>query len=350
METADNAARCGLFLDSHTMPTKTDTYHLHLESARNRPWIFQFHQTDWDAAAKRHPRLAKKLHVTIGHDEEMLDQALTTADFMLNWPPPRTRLRERAPHLKWIQTPGAGIDNLMPMDWLPKDIVLTNNTGAHSAKAEESCLMALLMLQSRMPQMIRNQHAHKWDPPFTTPIAGKTMVVLGFGDLGQAAGRAAKKLAMQVIALTRSGTAKRPADRVVKATRIDSVLPRADYLIVTTPLTPETRNLMNRTRLDLLKPEAGLINIGRSPIIDYEALRAKLDKGELAGAVLDVFDQEPLPPDSPWWTTPNTVILPHLSCDDPRYMARLLDFWFANFERFLAGKKLRNIVDRRLGY
>lgn len=329
---------------------KSNTYHLHFETRRTRPQLFQTHQADWDAAAKRHRRLASKLRVTIGYDNEILEEALKTADFMLNWAPPKERLRERAPKLKWIQTPGAGIDNLMPLDWLPREILLTNNTGVHGEKAEESCLMALLMLQARMPEIIRHQHAHLWAPPYTEPIKGKSVVVVGFGDLGQAAGRAAKKLGMHVTAVTRSGKATALAQRVVKASRIDSVLPQADYVIVTTPLTPETRNLLDRARLHRLKPTAGLINIGRAPIIDYEALREMLDAGQLAGAVLDVFDVEPLPAGSPWWTTKNTVILPHLSCDDPRYMARLLDFWFANFERFLAGKKLKNVVDRRLGY
>jgi phosphoglycerate dehydrogenase-like enzyme len=107
---------------------------------------------------------------------------------------------------------------------------------------------------------------------------------------------------------------------------------------------------MSRSRINLLKKGAGFINIGRAPIVDYDALREKLDSGHLGGALLDVFYREPLPKDSPWWTTRNTVVMPHISCDDPRYIARLLDTWFENFERFLAGKKLRNIVDRRLGY
>ncbi len=336
------------------MPTKTNTYphsyHLHLESGRKRPIVFQLHEADWLAAAKRHRTLAKKLRVTIGHDNEILDSALKTADFMINSAPPKDGLRERAPHLKWIQTTSAGVDGLMPMTWLPGNIWLTNNTGAHGAKAEESCLMALLMLQSRLPEIIRQQHDHVWKPLFTTPISGKTVVVVGFGDLGQGAGRAAKKLGMHVIAVTRSGKATRLADRVVPSKGIDSVLPKADFVIVTTPLTAETRGLINRERINRLKPGAGFINIGRSPIVDYVALRAKLESGHLCGAVLDVFDTEPLPTDSPYWTTKNLMVLPHISCDDPRYIEHLLDFWFSNFERFLAGKKLKNIVDRALGY
>ena len=324
--------------------------HLHLESFRKRPALFHITAEHWQAAAKRHRALARKLKVTIGWDGDVLDEALKTADVMINSSPPKERLRARAPRLKWIQTTGAGIDGLLPLDWLPQDVMLTNNTGAHGAKAEESCIMALSLLNARLPQLLARQRNHVWDPIYTTPVAGKTVVVIGFGDLGQGAGRAAKKLGAKVIAVTRSGKATRLADAACPATKIDSVLPRADFVVITTPLTPETRNLMSRQRLDLLKPEAGVINIGRSPVMDYEALREKLVKGELAGAVLDVFQPEPLPPDSPYWDTPNLIALPHVSCDDPRYIEHLLDFWFENLKRLLAGKRLVNLVDRKLGY
>ena len=331
-------------------PAATAKFHLHVENSRKRQALFHLTEPIYAAAQKRHRALAKNLKVTIGWDGDMLDSALATADVMINSSPPRERLRERAPRLKWIQTTGAGIDGLMPLDWLPADIMLTNNSGAHGDKAEESCAMALLMLQSRMPEVLANQQQRKWEPIFTEPIAGKTAVVIGFGDLGSAAGRAAHKLGLKVIAVTRSGKAGRPADVAQKVTRIDAVLPKADFVIVTTPLTPDTNGLLNRARLDLMKPTAGLINIGRSPIIDYEALREKLDRGELAGAVLDVHSPEPLPPASPMWTTRNLIITPHISCDDPRYMDFLCDAWFANFARFVKGRPLTNQVDRRLGY
>lgn len=324
--------------------------HLHLETNSKRPALFHLTEEKWAAAAKRHRAAAAKLHVTIGWDGKILDDALKTADFMINSAPPKERLRERAPKLKWIQTTSAGVDALVPFDWLPKDIAFTNNTGAHGAKAEDSVTMAIAMLNGRIPEVLANQRARVWKPIFTTPVAGKTVVVLGFGDLGQGAGRGAKHLGAHVIAVTRSGKAARPADRAVTTARLDAVLPKADFLVVTTPLTPQTRGLISRQRLDRLKPTCGVINIGRSPIIDYEALRAKLDRGELAGAVLDVFDVEPLPADSPWWTTRNAIVLPHISCDDPRYIDHLFDFWFANFARWLAKKPLQNQVDRRLGY
>ena len=300
------------------MPRAT-VFHVHLETLRRRPAHFHLTEALWAAAARRHRALAR-------------------------------RLRERAPRLKWIQTPGAGVDALMPLDWLPEGVALTNNSGSHGAKAEDSCAMALLMLHARMPQILANQRNRVWQYLLTHPIAGRTAVVIGFGDLGAAAGRAARKLGMTVIAVTRSGKTARPADAAYPSSRIDQALPKADFVIVASPLTPLTHGLLNASRLDLLKPGAALINIGRSPIVDYEALRGKLERGELSGAVLDVFDQEPLPAESPLWTTPNLVVMPHITCDGPGYIDNLLDRWFGNFERFLAGKPLKNRVDPRRGY
>ncbi len=329
---------------------KSKTYHLHIECFRNHATIYHVTEAHWDAAVKRHKALAKRLTVTIGWDRDGLDAALQTADMIISPNPPRERLRERAPRLQWIQTRGAGINHLMPLDWLPADIMLTNNSGAHGAKCEDYCTMALLMLNSRMPSVLANQRVARWESIFTTPIAGKTVVIIGFGDLGSAAGRAAKKLGLKVIAVTRSGKAGKPADVAYKVSRLDSVLPKADFAIVATPLTEETRGLMTRARLALLKPEAGLVNVGRAPLVDYDALRDMLNSGKLTGAILDVFDPEPLPADSPLWTTPNVVVTPHISCDNPRYIDILLDRWFENFARFVAGKPLRNQVDRKLGY
>jgi phosphoglycerate dehydrogenase-like enzyme len=329
---------------------KNKRLHLHLETLRRRPRHFHLTEEAWAAAARRHRALAKRLRVTIGWDGEILEEALKTAELMINSNPPKERLRERAPKLKWIQTTGAGVDALMPMDWLPEGAVVTNNSGSHGAKAEDSCAMAILMLHARMPQVLENQRNHKWEYILTHPVAGRTAVVIGFGDLGAAAGRAAKKLGLKVIAVTRSGKAGRPADAAVASSRIDQVLPKADFVIVASPLTSLTRGLLNATRLARLKPGAALVNIGRSPIVDYEALRGKLERGELSGAVLDVFDQEPLPEESPLWTTPNLVVMPHITCDSPGYVDTVLDRWFANFARYLAGKKLTNIVDRSLGY
>ncbi|MGZ8263841.1 MAG: D-2-hydroxyacid dehydrogenase [Burkholderiales bacterium] len=298
----------------------------------------------------RHPRLARELRVTVGWDGDILDEALKTADFMINSYPPRDRLRERAPKLKWVQTTGAGLDAILPLDWLPHGITLTNNRGAHGRKAEDSVTLALLAIHMRLPALVQQQQDKVWKQILSPPIAGGIAVVLGFGDLGQAAGRAARKLGLRVIAVTRSGRAGEPADEACGTDGLDDVLPRADYLIVAAPLLPGTRGLITRERLDRLKPTAGVVNIGRAAILDYSRLREKLERGELAGAVLDVFEEEPLPKASPWWTTPNVLVMPHVSCDTPAYSDRLLDRWFESFERFLSGRPLVNTVDRELGY
>ena len=327
-----------------------EQYHLHLETVRRRPQHFHLTEDIWRAAVARHPALAARLRVTIGFDGEMIDEALKTADFMINSSPPKERLRNRAPRLKWIQTTGAGVDALLPLDWLPEGITLTNNRGAHGEKAEDSCTLALLALHMRLPQMIAYQNARTWKQVLTPPIAGRTAVIVGFGDLGQAAGRAAHKLGLRVVAVTRSGKAAAPADEAFPVSRIEEALPRGDFLVITLPTTPETHGLIDRVRLDLLKRGAGVVNIGRAALMDYPALREKLESGALSGAVLDVFEQEPLPPESPWWTTPNVIVMPHVSCDTPGYIDRLLDRWFENFGRLLEGRPLENAVDRKLGY
>ena len=135
------------------------------------------------------------------------------------------------------------------------------------------------------------------------------------------------------------------------ADRLDGLLPRADFVLVAVPLTPETRDLLDARRQALMKPGAGVVNVGRAATVDYEALTANLRSGHLSGAVLDVFDPEPLPPDSPLWSVPNLVATPHVSADDgDSYVALTLDLVFRNLERLLDGRPLVNVVRPELGY
>ncbi|MCE2947726.1 MAG: D-2-hydroxyacid dehydrogenase [Betaproteobacteria bacterium] len=330
------------------------TFHVHFESNSSKPRQFQVLESDVKAAVRRHPELARRLKITVGFDRKMLPEALRTADFMLNADPPRENLRAMAPRLEWIQTTGAGIDGLLPLDWLPEGCVLTNNSGAHAAKAQDSGAMGLLMLNAFIPQVMTAQREKHWAHAFSTPIAGKTAVVVGFGDVGAAVGRGARKLGVHVIAVTRTGALARgmasAADEVVPVSKLARVIGKADFVVVATPLTAATRGLVDAAMLDRMKQGAGLMNIGRAPVVDYDALCERLASGRLSGAILDVFSPEPLPPASPLWTVPNLVVLPHITCDDPRYIAFLLDFWFENFGRRLAGRKLKNIVEPARGY
>jgi len=328
--------------------------HAHFESSSSKSRLFRVEESDIRAACRRHPELARRLKITVGFDGRILADALRTADFMMNSDPPRENLRAMAPRLCWIQTTGAGVDGLLPLDWLPRGITLTNNSGAHAAKAQDSGTMGLLMLNQRIPEVATAQRARQWVHAFSTPIAGKTALVLGFGDVGAAVGCGAKRLGLEVIAVTRSGSLSRPAarhaDSVVPVAKLARVIGHADFVVVATPLTPETRNLLDADMLDRMKDGAGLMNIGRAAVVDYDAVRARLADGKLSGAILDVFSPEPLAASSPLWTTPNLMVLPHITCDDPRYMSYLLDFWFENLARRLAGRKLKNIVEPARGY
>ena len=338
--------------DISSNPLAPTRFRLHLENARARNPLFDLTPDAWRIAAGRHAALAAQVEVSIGWDGDILDSALQEADGLLAGPIDRARIAA-APRLKWLHTTGAGVDHLAPMDWLPAHVVVTNSSGIHADKAEDYVSMALLMLHTRMPRMIASQQAGAWEPEHTYSIAGRNAVIVGFGDVGQAAGRGAARLGLKVLAVTRSGKpggASAMAAEMVAVADLDALLPRADYLVIATPLTPETRNLIDARRLGLLPRGAGLINIGRAPVVDYPALAAALANGALCGAMLDVFETEPLPAAAPWWNTPNLIVTPHVSCDAPDYIHRVFDAWFGNFGRWLAGTALANQVSRGAGY
>lgn len=331
--------------------TRDRKFRVHIENLRARPLVYHLTEARWAAACARHRALARRVEASIGWDGEILDGALGEADFLIGIRAPLGRLARRAPRLKWIHVTMAGVDRFLPLDWLPPGAVLTNNHGAHGVKAEQYMRMAYTLLNTRMAEIFANQHGRRWQQVFSPSIIGKTALIVGLGDLGQAAARAAKQLGLEVIGVSRSGKKVPGVDTARKSTALDRLLPAADYVVLAVPLTPDTRNLLNRARLDLLKPGATVVNIARAQVLDYEALAGKLRDGTLAGAVVDVVDPEPLPPESPLWNTPNLVITPHISCDDgEHYLDISLDLWFANFARFLKGKPLENRVDPRRGY
>ena len=177
------------------------------------------------------------------------------------------------------------------------------------------------------------------------------MLVIGAGSIGAAIAERCRALGMRVLGVTRHGRPLDAIDEMHTTGDLDDLLPRADFAVVAVPLTPETRNLLDSRRQALMKRGAGLVNVGRAATVDYEALTANLRSGRLSGAVLDVFDPEPLPPDSPLWSAPNTIVTPHVSADDgDSYVPLTLELVFRNLERLLEGKPLVNVVRPELGY
>ena len=313
--------------------------------------VFTISRDRIDDALAEFPDLAGRVEFFIDWDTDNFTSSMANADILLTWDLPTAALTSVAPRLRWIHCIGAGVEHMLPMTWLPEQVTLTNNKGVHAAKAGEFGLMAVLMLHTHIPEVVFNQRNAVYDSLYSSPIAGKTLVVLGTGTLGGSAARKVRQLEVQVIGVNRSGSPVAGCDRVVTTSQLDDVLPEADYMLIATPDTPQTRGLMSRERLDLMKTTAGIINIGRETVMDYDALCDKLDEGTLGGAILDVFDPEPIESDSRLWNTRNLIITPHISADDGNsYVPMTLGLFFRNLRLFLAGDPLQNPVRPELGY
>ncbi len=297
------------------------------------------------------PGLQGKIEPFIDWDEENWASSMAETDVLLTWNLPTDRLAELAPKLRWIHCIGAGVEHMLPMDWLPGSVALTNSKGVHADKAGEYGLMAVLMLHNNMPAIMTNQQSRTFESLYSTPIAGKTIVLVGTGSLGGAAAKKLAPLGPRIIGVNRHGRPVEGCTEVVKIEKLGEILPQVDFLYLAVPDTPETTGLIDRRRLDMLKPSCGVVNVGREPVMDYAALCEKLAAGRLRGAVLDVFSPEPIEKDNPIWETPNLIITPHVSADDgDSYVPLTLDLFFRNMERFIAGEPLLNPVDPALGY
>jgi phosphoglycerate dehydrogenase-like enzyme len=302
------------------------------------------------ATAKKFPGLLSRVEFVYGDDPASLETSLPKTDvLLLSGNIDLSRLKARAPKLRWIQSCSAGVEKLAPL--IPADVTLTNASGVHGPRGGEYGMTAVLMLNSRVPSFVTNQQAARWEQIHTTPLKGKTLVLLGVGAIGGEVARLAKRYGMRVLGVTRSGKPHKSVDRMFRPKQFAQVLPKADFVLSTLPLTPETNSLVGRAELDMLPRHAGVVNLGRGRVIDYDALMQKLHKRELSGAVLDVFYEEPLPADSPLWSTPNLIMSPHCAVDDESvYVERCLDIFFDNLKRFLGGRPLNNVVDTRVGY
>jgi phosphoglycerate dehydrogenase-like enzyme len=320
---------------------------LHVDTSRGMAPVFRIEEPLYLEALRGFPDLAKVLKTTIGHDLEGFEEALSESDALVAWKFPRDNLRVRAPHLKWIHIIGAGAEHLMPLDWLPRGVVLTNNRGVHAPKAAEYATMALLMLNCQIPALVTSQRHRTWDRRFSTTLAGKTLLIVGVGNMGGAAARSGRRLGLRILGVRRTARPHRAVHEMYGPEHLSQLLPKADFVLVATPLTGDTRQLIGRPEFDRMKTGAGFINIGRAGVVDYTALSDKLQTGEISGAVLDVFDPEPLPTNSPLWDVPNLIITPHVSSDDAaRYAARTLDLVLQNVRRLAENRPLLNPVQR----
>lgn len=308
--------------------------------------ILLYHPDEAAAYARlvRAPRGSIRLDVCSTPDEAA--ERVTDAEILYAWKFP-SHLLAKASRLRWIQAMGAGVESFLVPE-LPNRVVVTRSTGMFGAWMAEYTLGWCTWVMQRMAAFREAQRRRLWLPLVPDALHGKTLTIVGLGDIGRAIARAARAFGMRVIGVSRSGKKERGVAAVYRPSLITRALGQADFVVAVLPLTRETRGLIGEAELRAMKPSAWLVNIGRGPVVSETALVRALGAGQIAGAILDVFDTEPLPPDHPLWALPNVVVTPHISGPSvPREIAPVFN---ENLRRYLAGRKLRYVVNRPRGY
>ena len=332
--------------------TKTAKIRVHFENDPGLDSIFDVSQERIRQALKRNKEAARCIDLSFGHGEPGFEKRVADADVLFAWRFPHLQIGKIAPNLKWIHVHGAGVEHLRPFDrWLPEGLQLTNSRGVHGDRANEYFLMTLLMLNNFIPVMAYNARSCQWIQRFNTTIIGKTVLIVGVGNMGGGAAKYAKKVGLHIIGIRRTGKPHPHVDEMYTPDRLIKLLPRADFVFLATPLTRRTESLFGTREIAAMKPGAGLVNIGRAGVLDHDALSERLRSGHISGAVLDVTPQEPLLASSPLWKIPNLFITTHSSSDDAvHYTPKSLDLFLKNLVRYATRRKMQNLVDIELEY
>ena len=282
----------------------------------------------------------------VGHHTQV-DPYISDTDILLCFGPPMAdHVVRDAPKLKWIQSLGTGVDNIVDLPSLGKDVLVTNVRGIHGAPVSEATIAFMLSLARDMPRSVRAQDNSKWERWPSALLAGKTVGILGVGLIAEYLAPICKTLHMTVVGISSSPRETKGFDRVAHRNDLVKIAPDLDFLVVLTPLTPETRGIIGEKLLSAMKPTSYLVNVARGGVVDEPALIAALEAGKIAGAGLDVFSQEPLPPDNPLWKTKNVTIFSHLGGYSQGYEDRAMPTIAGNMAKFLSGdlKSMINIV------
>lgn len=298
-------------------------------------------------------QVAPGCRVVISTDPDVIQSVSDDVTIAAGYRP--NDLLPRLPRLRWFQQFSSGSDWLQQHPELQHDgYVLTNASGVHPVQITEHVFGVMLALGHHLDESIQAQTRRAWvrhDYGGVVELEGKTLLVVGLGAIGERIAKVARAFGMRVIALRRDTDRSSPhVDHLAGAGDLASLLPDADFVVLAVPLTAQTHHLIGPTEFELMKRDAFLVNIGRGGTVDEQALAAALHRGDIAGAALDVFETEPLPADSPLWSAPNMLITAHNAGASPRYYHRALDIMVDNLERFLAGRPLRNVVDKKAGY
>ncbi len=293
--------------------------------------------------------VSDKIEVEKATDEESVLGAVRDAEVVFGRFNKKMFLASK--RLRWVQVPSAGVDRHLFPEFVDSQVVLTNSSGVHRMPISEMIFAMMLALAKRLHRFMRFQMKTEWNRLAPDELAGKTLGILGLGNIGMETAWKAKCFGMRVLALKKRRM-RRPScvDDLFGPEDLDRLLRESDYLAVTVPLTSDTYHMIGEEELKLMKPSAYIINIARGGVVDNKALIKALEEGWIAGAGLDVFEEEPLPKDSEFWRLENVVITPHVAGATPHYNERAVKIFCRNLQRYLEGKPLVNAVDKKAGY
>lgn len=283
-----------------------------------------------------------------GLEDSVPDEVAARCEALLGYRP--GNLLKRMPRLRWIQAMNAGVDPWLNSPDLRPDVTLCCARGSHRISMPENILGAIFHVTKPYMQIALDQRESRWTKRMSVPLAGKTLGILGLGAIGQELARKAKALEMRVVGTKRTPAPLPNVDQVYGSDGTEEVMRQADFLVLLIPSTRETQNIINAQRLRQMKPGAWLINFGRGALIVDEDLIAAVKTKTIAGAVLDVFRQEPLPTTHPFWQTEGILVLPHIGGGHPQRSLAVAEIFVDNARRFIAGEPLKAVVDRALGY
>jgi D-2-hydroxyacid dehydrogenase (NADP+) len=253
--------------------------------------------------------------------------------------------------LRWVQVGSAGVENYLFTELVNSQVLLTTTSGIHRTPVSEIVIAMMLAFCKRLDKFMRSQLEAKWEKLVPDELAGKTLGLLGLGNIGMETAWKAKCLGMKVLALDKTPIrAPKYVDEVLGPEDLDHLLHKSDYFVITVPLTKETYHMIGEEELKLMKPDAYIINVARGAVIDNKALIKALKEKWITGAGLDVFEEEPLPKDSEFWKLENVILTPHVSGSTPHYTDRAVKIFCENLRRYLEGKPLINTVDKKAGY
>lgn len=285
---------------------------------------------------------------------EEAEQELKTAEILLTYGEDlNDNIIEGCEKLKWIQVISAGIERIPFKALMRKNVIVTNAKGIHVIPMTEYTISAILQLTRKSYELYKNQLEKKWDRSIRTfEISNKTIGIIGLGAIGQGIAEKAKAFDMRVIGINTDGRDVENVDKVYESSELNNLLSESDFIVIVVPLTEDTYHLIGAKELQNIKRTAYLINIARGEVIDESALIESLSNRDFAGAVLDVFTEEPLPEVHPFWSLENCIVTPHLSGRSPKYIERALEIFKYNMDLYIKQNviDMKNLIDLKKGY